>query len=87
MDHSELMRFYAIEGTKEWKAVLGNKSPSEVDPQDFAHAEFCTAANRYMLFQILKRNLTSERAENRYWAGLRLYQYWEINSKLLADWN
>lgn len=87
MDNEELKLFYATEGNKEWEFVTKSKPLAEIAPEDFAHGEFCAAAIRYMLIEELRHNLTSERAENRYWAGLRLNQYRAISNKLYPDRN
>jgi hypothetical protein len=78
MNTRELMLFYADMENREWELLISSKPPSEINPEDFAHVEFCAAVRRCMIMQSLARNLISNRPDRRYWAGLRLYEYWAI---------
>lgn len=78
VDTEALMLFYTVAEKREWESVINSKPPGEINPEDFAHAEFCAAVRRHTITQSLARNLTSNHPECRYWAGLKMYEYWAI---------
>jgi hypothetical protein len=81
MDIEALMLFYVAMENQEWEFVINSKPPDKIKPEDFAHMEFCAAVRRHMIVNHLKRALTSNYSNRRYWAGLGLYKYWTIERK------
>lgn len=82
VDTEAMMLFYTEMENREWEFIINSKLSSEINPEDLAHIEFCSAVRRHMIIQSLIRNLTSNYSGNRYWAGTQLYNYWRISKKI-----
>lgn len=83
MSDETLALFYQEAGNREWSRILSSKPPDKILPDDFAHCEFCAAVARLMLINALANDISS----SRYWAGVQLYLYWQIERKFPCEQN
>lgn len=82
-----LMLFYAEMGNREWKSVINSNPTGEINLDDFAHAEFCSAVIRSILVKQLEYNLINGGLPDRYRAGILLYDHWRIEKSFPATRN
>lgn len=84
----DLIVFYQTAGNREWQRLLNDNGPFGIEPDDFAHAEFCLAVVRSILIASLQLDLEKNPDQGqRFRAAVRIDEYWHIEKKFAYNWN